>query len=93
MIGRNESEWGQIGAMMMAGTLGWTIDAPADAAYAVLPVGVDIIKPATSHARRLIISYHTEEKSTWKHTIDQCSSTGVSTNLKVKVKVKVEHLL
>ena len=45
MMGRNESEWGQIGAMMIAGTLGCTIDAPADAAYAVLPVGVDMIKP------------------------------------------------
>ena len=33
--------------MMIAGTLGWTIDAPADAEYAVLPVGVDIMRPAT----------------------------------------------
>jgi len=32
---------------MIAGTLGWTIDAPADAEYAVLPVGVDIMRPAT----------------------------------------------
>jgi len=48
MIGRNDSEWGQIGAMTIAGTFGWTIEAPADAAYAVLPVGVEIIKPATA---------------------------------------------
>ena len=48
MIGRNDSEWGHIGAMTIAGTLGWTIEAPADAAYAVLPVGVDIISPTTS---------------------------------------------
>jgi len=31
--------------MSVPGTLGCTIDAPADAAYAVLPVGVDIITP------------------------------------------------
>lgn len=30
---------------MMAGTLGWIIDAPAATAYAVLPVGVETIKP------------------------------------------------
>jgi len=48
-MGRNDKEWGQIGAMTIAGTLGCTIDAPADAAYAVLPVGVDIIKPTISN--------------------------------------------
>lgn len=30
---------------MMAGTLGWIMEAPAAAAYAVLPVGVDTITP------------------------------------------------
>lgn len=44
-IGRNDSEWGQMGVTMMAGTLGWTMEAPAAAAYAVLPVGVDTITP------------------------------------------------
>jgi len=39
--------------MMIAGTLGCTIDAPADAAYAVLPVGVDIINPRSNHASPL----------------------------------------
>jgi len=48
MIGRNDKEWGQIGAMMIAGTFGCTIDAPADAAYAVLPVGVDMIRPTST---------------------------------------------
>jgi len=28
-IGRNESEWGQMGAIIILGTLGWHIDAPA----------------------------------------------------------------
>lgn len=27
--GRNEREWGQIGVMTIAGTLGWTMEAPA----------------------------------------------------------------
>lgn len=31
---------------MMAGTLGWIIDAPAATAYAVLPVGVLTIRPS-----------------------------------------------
>lgn len=44
-MGRNDSEWGQMGVTMMAGTLGWTMEAPAAAAYAVLPVGVDTITP------------------------------------------------
>jgi len=31
--------------MTIAGTLGCTIDAPAAAAYAVLPVGVEMMRP------------------------------------------------
>lgn len=34
-----------MGVTMIAGTLGCIIDAPAATAYAVLPVGVEIIKP------------------------------------------------
>lgn len=45
-MGLKESEWGQMGVTMIAGTLGWSIDAPAAAAYAVLPVGVDTMTPA-----------------------------------------------
>ena len=45
-IGLNDKECGHIGVTMMAGTLGWIMDAPAATAYAVLPVGVEIIKPA-----------------------------------------------
>lgn len=30
---------------MIAGTFGWIIEAPAAAAYAVLPVGVDTMTP------------------------------------------------
>lgn len=44
-MGLNESECGQIGVIIMAGTLGWIIEAPAATAYAVLPVGVDTITP------------------------------------------------
>lgn len=44
-MGRNDSEWGQMGVIMMAGTLGWIMEAPAAAAYAVLPVGVETITP------------------------------------------------
>ena len=44
-IGRNDNEWGQIGVTIMAGTLGWIMDAPAATAYAVDPVGVETIKP------------------------------------------------
>lgn len=47
-MGRNESECGHMGDMSMAGVLGWIIDAPAAAAYAVLPVGVDMMRPAYS---------------------------------------------
>lgn len=45
-IGRKLNECGQIGVTMMAGTDGCIIDAPAATAYAVLPVGVDTIKPS-----------------------------------------------
>lgn len=34
-----------MGVIMMAGTFGWIMDAPAATAYAVLPVGVDTITP------------------------------------------------
>lgn len=34
-----------MGVIMMAGTLGWIMEAPAAAAYAVLPVGVETITP------------------------------------------------
>lgn len=44
-MGRKDSEWGQMGVIMMAGTLGWIMEAPAAAAYAVLPVGVDTMTP------------------------------------------------
>jgi len=46
-MGRNESECGQMGVIIMAGTDGWIMEAPAATAYAVLPVGVEMIKPAT----------------------------------------------
>ena len=45
-IGLKESECGQIGVSTIAGTLGWTIEAPAATAYAVLPVGVETISPS-----------------------------------------------
>lgn len=35
-----------MGVTMIAGTLGWIMDAPAATAYAVDPVGVDTISPA-----------------------------------------------
>ena len=44
-MGLKESECGQMGVTMMAGTLGWIMEAPAAAAYAVLPVGVETITP------------------------------------------------
>lgn len=46
-MGLKEREWGQMGVSMMAGTEGWIMDAPAATAYAVLPVGVDTIKPVS----------------------------------------------
>ena len=53
-IGRNDSECGQIGVMIMAGTLGCTMDAPAAAEYAVLPVVVAMITPVTNNYSTLI---------------------------------------
>lgn len=50
-MGLKESECGQMGVIMMAGTLGWIMEAPAATAYAVLPVGVDTIKPAEAERR------------------------------------------
>lgn len=47
-MGRNERECGQMGDMSIAGVLGWIMDAPAAAAYAVLPVGVDMMRPTYS---------------------------------------------
>lgn len=44
-MGLKEREWGQMGVNMMAGTDGWIIEAPAATAYAVLPVGVDTMRP------------------------------------------------
>lgn len=44
-MGLKDNEWGQIGVTMIAGTDGWIMLAPAATAYAVLPVGVDTIKP------------------------------------------------
>lgn len=44
-MGLKDRECGQMGVTMMAGTFGWIIEAPAAAAYAVLPVGVDTITP------------------------------------------------
>lgn len=48
-IGRKESECGQIGVTIIAGTDGWIIEAPAATAYAVLPVGVDTINPTKKY--------------------------------------------
>ena len=45
-IGRKDREWGQMGVMRMQGTLGWIMEAPAATEYAVLPVGVEMIRPA-----------------------------------------------
>lgn len=45
-MGLKDREWGQMGVIMIAGTLGWIMEAPAAAAYAVLPVGVDTITPS-----------------------------------------------
>ena len=50
MMGLNEREWGQTGVTRIAATLGWTIDAPAATAYAVLPVGVDTINPGKDNS-------------------------------------------
>jgi len=49
-MGLKDSECGQIGVTMIAGTLGWIMDAPAATAYAVLPVGVDTMRPSNADA-------------------------------------------
>lgn len=48
-MGRNERECGQMGVTIMAGTLGWIMEAPAATAYAVDPVGVETINPETDN--------------------------------------------
>ena len=45
-IGLKESECGQMGVMRIDWTEGCTMDDPAAKAYAVLPVGVEMIKPS-----------------------------------------------
>lgn len=45
-IGLKDKEWGQIGVIMIAGTEGWIMLAPAATAYAVDPVGVLTIRPS-----------------------------------------------
>ena len=45
-MGRNERLWGQMGVTITAGTLGWIMLAPAATAYAVLPEGVETIRPS-----------------------------------------------
>ena len=50
IIGRNDNVCGQIGMISVAGTVGCTMEAPADAAYAVLPVGVAITRPVIQTA-------------------------------------------
>ena len=45
MTGRDDNECGHTGVRRIPGTLGCTMEPPAAAAYAVLPVGVDTIKP------------------------------------------------
>lgn len=65
-IGLKDSEWGQMGVTMMAGTEGWIIDAPAAPAYAVLPVGVEMISPSpckTKNSIKIAISYEVQSKN------------------------------
>lgn len=50
-MGRKDNECGQMGVTMMAGTEGWIMEAPAATAYAVLPVGVDTMRPAKQHCK------------------------------------------
>lgn len=52
-MGLNDRECGQMGVTMMAGTFGWIMEAPAAAAYAVLPVGVDTITPGGQKGKTL----------------------------------------
>ncbi len=44
IIGRKESEIGEIGVSKMQGTDGWTIEPEHESEYAVEPVGVAKIK-------------------------------------------------
>lgn len=52
-MGLKERECGQMGVIMMAGTFGWIIDAPAATAYAVLPVGVDTTTPGKENKKNI----------------------------------------
>jgi hypothetical protein len=62
-MGLKDSEWGQIGVTMIAGTLGWIMDAPAATAYAVLPVGVETISPSNeTHNAHTIRKYKVKVK-------------------------------
>jgi hypothetical protein len=54
-IGLNDKECGQIGTITIAGTLGCTTEAPAAQAYAVLPVGVEMIKPEIMRITMIIV--------------------------------------
>ena len=65
---RKESECGQMGVTMMAGTDGCTSEPPALAAYAVLPVGVEMIRPARPHTH-----YHLKQKQKQKQST--CTTT------------------
>ena len=56
-MGRKEREWGQTGVMRTDGMLGCIIDDPVAAAYAVLPVGVDINNPADITAIKTRLKY------------------------------------
>lgn len=55
-IGLKERECGQMGVIMMAGTLGWIMEAPAATAYAVLPVGVETITPEWTEMQKHIFT-------------------------------------
>lgn len=54
-IGRKLNECGQMGVTIIAGTDGWIIEAPAATAYAVLPVGVETIRPSSDKSIRILI--------------------------------------
>lgn len=55
-MGLKERECGQMGVIMMAGTLGWIMEAPAATAYAVLPVGVETITPEWTEMQKHIFT-------------------------------------
>ena len=52
-MGLKEREWGQIGVINMQGTLGWIMEAPAATEYAVLPVGVEMMRPVKATEQTL----------------------------------------